>query len=121
MKKNNKNTQQQRKKNVLLPLLHVLKSINPEQRVIILAHMDEKTRDAIYETITHVLTSDHMPIDKRILLKNELGAHKKDLRYVIDKKKGSLQRRKKLAQIGGGPMTPVLKLAIPLLLNMFPS
>jgi hypothetical protein len=108
-----------RKRDVLLPLLQVLKSLEPEQRIIILAHMDDRTRDAIYETITRVLTSDKIPFERRLRLKSELADHKDCFRCLVDKKSGKRERKKKLAQVGGGVMTPVLKAAIPLLLNMF--
>lgn len=93
--------------------------MKPEHRMIMLAHLDDKTRDGIYETITHVLKSDAVPFRKRLFLKSKLAPHKKELRYLADRKKGPVQKRRKLAQIGGGPMTHVLKTAIPLLLNIF--
>ena len=103
----------------MLPLLHVLRTIRPEQRVILLAHFDDQTRDALYATIGQVLKSNKVPIRNRLLLKAKLFAHKDKLRYLADKKKTSTSKRRKLAQIGGSPMKYILKTAIPLLLNLF--
>jgi hypothetical protein len=106
-------------KTVLLPLLQVLQTIKPEHRMILLAHFDDKTSDSLYATITQVLKSNKVPIAKRLLLKSKLTPYKKDFRYLNDKKKSGTQKKKRLTQLGGGPMTHVLKTAIPLLLNMF--
>ena len=104
---------------VLLPLLQVLKEVRPDQRVILMAHFDDKTRDSLYETITNVLRSEKVPFDKRLFLKSKLASYKSDLRYLSNKSKSPTQKRRKLSQIGGGPMSHVLKLAIPLLLNLY--
>lgn len=108
-----------RVKSVLLPLLHALKGVRPDHRVILMAHFDDKTRDALYETITNVLRSEKVPFEKRLFLKTKLAEHRDDLRYLSNKKKSSKQKQKRLAQIGGGPMSHVLDLAIPLLLNLY--
>lgn len=121
MKKVSKKSKVSKRNEELLALLHVLKSIEPNQRVIVMAHMDNKTKDGIYKTITRVLKSGKVPIDERILLKKELGPYKKEFRYLSDKKKSVRPKTKKLTQVGGGPMTPILKLAIPLLLDLFPK
>jgi hypothetical protein len=106
---------------VLLPLLQVLKSLTSEQRTIVLAHLDDKTRDFIYETITTVLRSEKLPFRKRAALKEKLSPYKNDLRYISDKKKSRAQKKNRLTQLGGGPMAHVLKTAIPMLLNLFPK
>lgn len=106
---------------VVLPLLHVLKSIKPEQRQIILAHLDDSARDALYQTIGEVLRSDRVPFAKRLFLKSKLGPHRNDFRYLASPNKSATQKRKKLAQIGAGPMTHLLRTAIPLLMNLFPK
>jgi hypothetical protein len=111
-----------RKKRVLLPLLQVLKSMKPEYRVIILSHLDDETRDSLYETITDVLNSDRVPFRRRLYLKSKLSPYKDHLRYLADRNKNSgYGKKKRLAQVGGGPMSHVLKTAIPLLLNIFPK
>lgn len=109
-----------KKKAVVLPLLHALKSIKPEHRVIILAHLDDETRDALYEAITHVLRSDRIPFRKRLFLKSKLKPYKNHLRYLTSEKRSGEQKKKRLTQIGGGPMAYVLREAIPLLLDVFP-
>lgn len=108
-----------RHKKVLLPLLDVLKSVKPEQRVILLAHLDDKTRDLLYQTIQRVLTSDRVPFRKRLFLKSKLSDHKHDLRFLADRRKSVGAKKRKLAQMGAGPMSYILKAAIPLLLNVF--
>lgn len=109
------------RKKVLLPLLHVLKSVKPEQRQILLAHLDDDTRDLLYGTITEVLRSSKVPFRKRLFLKSKLEPYKRDLRYLSNPQKSKIEKRKKLSQMGAGPMQLILRTAIPLLLNLFPK
>lgn len=105
---------------VLLPVLGVLRSMKPEQRIILLAHLDDPTRDALYRTIGEVLHSDKVPRKRRLTLKGKLEPYKKELRYLANAKRTSASRKKRaLAQIGGGPLSHVLGAAIPLLLDTF--
>ena len=66
----------------LIPLLQALQSVKPEYRVVFLAHLDDESRDQIYQTIDHVLRSDSVPFRKRLFLKSKLGEHRQDLRYL---------------------------------------
>lgn len=104
---------------IVLPLLHVLKSLKPQQRVILLAHLDDKSRDALYQAIGHVLTTDKIPMRKRLFLKHQLSPHKEDLRFLCSKRHDSECKRRKLTQIGGGPMAHILRAAVPLMLNYY--
>lgn len=110
-----------RNKKVLLPLLHVLKSIQPQQRQILLAHFDDATRDLLYATIAEVLRSSRVPFQKRLFLRAKLSPYKNDLRYLNSPKKTKEQKRKKLQQLGAGPVNHIFRTAIPLLLNLFPK
>jgi hypothetical protein len=107
-------------KKVVLPLLHVLKSIRPDHRVIILAHLDDRARDALYESIMRVLSSKTIPLRRRRALKSKLQPYKNHLRYLADATRSGVLKKKRLVQIGGGPMTHLLREAVPLLLNLFP-
>lgn len=109
-----------KKQQVMLPLLHVLKSIKPAHRIIILAHLDDKTRDALYATIMRVLQSSKVPLETRLKLKSQLKKYQKDLRYLADRSKSDRVKKRKLVALGGSPMRQVLNTAIPLLMNMFP-
>ena len=108
-----------RSKKVVLPLLTALRSVPPNLRVILLSHLDNSTRDRLYETISHVLKSNRVPFAKKLFLKSKLLPYKDQLRFLADKKKSSRSKKQRLAQIGGGPMTHVLGTAIPLLLNLY--
>ncbi len=110
-----------RSRKVLLPLLNALRSVKPKDRVIILAHLTDSAKDHLYETINYVLKSEEVPFAKRLFLKNKLGPYKDHLRYLAAHRGGRRGggKNKKLAQIGGGPMTHVLGAAIPLLLNIY--
>lgn len=106
---------------VLLPLLEVLKSVKPDQRVIILAHLDDQTRDLLYKTIYKVINSDKIPFAKRRFLNSKLTPFKNELRDLGDANKTLFQKKKRLIQVGGGPMSYVLRAAIPLILDTFPK
>lgn len=108
-------------KKSLLPFLHVLKSLKARDRIIILAHLDDETRDSIYKTISQVLRSNKVPIQNKLYLRDKLKSHKDNLRYLINQKKSSTQKKKKLTQIGGSPLSVLLNTALPLMLNLFPA
>jgi len=104
----------------VLPLLGVLKTLKPADRIIVLSHLDDITRDRLYETINHVLsTASPLPAAKKKLLKRRLWKHRDDLRFVTDANKRSGERKKRLLQMGGAPMGYLLKTAVPLLLNLY--
>ena len=110
-----------KKQSLILPLLNVLRSVKADARQIILAHLDDKTRDLIYETIAKVLQSgEKIPPRRRANLKFQLSPYKDDLRVITHPKKSTKQKRKRLEQIGGKPMQHIIAAAIPLLLNLFP-
>ena len=108
-----------RRKRFLLPLLSILKRIKPSERIIIMSHIDDVTRDALYETINHVLTSESIPLRKRLLLKAKLTPFKNDFRFLTSKKRSSVAKKKKLTMMGGAPLGYVVKTAIPLLLDLY--
>ncbi len=109
------------RKSSLIPLLHVLKSLKSADRVIILAHLDDHTRDAIYKTVSNVLKSKRVPIQNRIHLRDNLGSFKSDFRCLISKDSSSVQKKKKLTQLGGNPLSLILDTALPLMLDLFPK
>lgn len=114
----------------LLPLLGVLKAVRPYQRVILMAHLNDKTHDALYRTINKVLRSERVPFRKRLFLRSKLRKFKREFRQLsavsdapTTRVTRSLAARKKkaLMQVGGSPFSYMLQAAIPLLLNLFPK
>lgn len=93
--------------------------MRPQHRVIVLAHLDDRTRDGIYDTVTRVLSAKKLPARKRQYLRRKLGPHKDLLRVLADSKRSRRVKAKVLPQVGAGPMTHVLGAAVPLLLNLF--
>lgn len=108
-----------RKQRELLPLLDVLRRVKPSQRVILLSHMSDATKDDIYATVADLLQGRRMPARKRRALKAKLLPFKDQLRFLADGTKSPSQKSKVLVQVGAGPMSVVLKTAVPLLLNLF--
>ena len=102
-----------------LALLHVLNSMKHEHRVVLLEHLSDTVRDRIYKLITHILTSTHIPLRKRVFLKNQLGEDKEATRVFLNPKASSAQRRMTLCRVGGGPMKYMLRAALPVLLDMY--
>lgn len=97
----------------LIPMLQVLKSMKADDRIILLNHMNDRAKDALYKTITTLLTSKSLSAKKRKLLQ-------KKLEPVAKKSpKGVVAKRKALVQLGGSPLSYVLKTALPLYLNLF--
>ncbi len=110
-----------KQKTQLIPLLNVLKSLKSDDRVIILAHLDDETRDGLYATIAAVLKSEKVPIETRLALHRKLKNHKDCLAHIVSQKTSSKVKKKKLTQMGGGPMKLILQTALPLLLRLFPN
>ncbi len=107
-------------KKVILPLLGVLKNLKAADRIIILAHLDDLSRDSLYETINRVLSqSSPLPSSKKKLLKKKLWPHRDDLRYLTSQKKSNREKKRRLVHMGGNPLGYLLKTAVPLLLNLY--
>lgn len=110
-----------RQKTELIPLLNVLKSLKSNDRVIILAHLDDETRDALSATIASVLESEKVPIETRLHLHKKLRDHRDCLKHIISDRASSKTKKKKLTQLGGGPMKHILQAALPMMLQLFPK
>ena len=108
-----------KKRQIILPLLHILRQIKPEYRIILLAHFDNATKDSIYEVITDILTTEKIPFEHRLKLKKDLSPYKNRLQQVVRRKVYSDRDRNKLPQIGGGPMTSLFDSALPYLLDLY--
>ena len=109
------------RKGELIPLLEVLRSLKSSDRIIILAHLDEETRDALSSTIASVLKSEKVPVETRLGLQKKLHRHGDSLSCVVDHAASGKERRRTLSQLGGGPMKVLLNAALPLLLDLFPK
>lgn len=109
-----------KQRKTLLPLLNVLESLNSEDRVIVLAHLDDCTRDALSNLIALVIRSSHIRGMERALLKNELEPYKNNIKYLVDSRfKNKKKKKDHLIKIGGGPLLTVLQSGIPILLRLF--
>lgn len=103
----------------LLPMLQVLKQMKASDRIILLSHLDDYSKDAIQKTISHVLTSDAVPRRKRKLLIDKLAPYKKRIMYLNSPRASSVGKRKTVVQLGGDPLGYVLNAALPLFVNLF--
>ena len=106
-------------KRIILPLLDLLQSLPPERMRIFISHLDDKTRDQLYETVMLSLTSSKIPFRKRLFLKTKLAPFRQHLTVLASRRASPSAKKTKLAQIGGAPMKYVLRLAIPVLLGTF--
>ncbi len=106
---------------VYLPLYNALRKMKPDERVIVMSHFDDRTRDAIYRTVTEVLRSRSLAPQRRRNLARKLEAYKNEFRYLMDKRKGAVGKKRRLAQVGGAPMTSVLSTAVSMLSELFPK
>jgi len=102
----------------MLPLLQTIKDFKPKQRrSILLNHLDDEACETIYEAVANVLKNERVDPKTRLRLKKKLAAHKNDLRYLASPSKKPALKKKKLAKMGGFPLTAILSAAIPLLLS----
>ena len=82
-----------RKRTIILPLLSVLKDMRTDQRIIVLQHFDDATRDPLYEVIEHALRDSRLPARQRARLRTKLMPRKHEWRYILDRS-GPLAMRK---------------------------
>ena len=104
-----------------LSLVKALKSMKPQHRVVILSHLDERARDQLCECIHELLFSSRISSRKRLLLRLKLMDHNHNLRTVCGPpgKRTASKKKKNLVQMGGAPMSILLKSAIPYLMDIF--
>lgn len=107
-------------KQMYVPLLNVLKKMEPEDRIILMSHFNDVTTDYLCATITRLLRDQKIPFEKKLVLREKLMPYEKKLRYLAKKTKSSKKmRRKVLSQIGGGPMNYLIDTALTKLLDLF--
>lgn len=103
-----------------LPLLHVLKTLKPYQRQIIIDHLDDDSCDSL----TYCLSTVVKQVDKLKSKKKLQGcvkANKKQFCKILSPAKTKKLRQGKkraLTQVGGNPLGLILSTAIPLLLSL---
>lgn len=105
----------------ILPFLQTFKDLKASQRGIMLAHLDDKSCETLYETVSNVLKNPMVTAAQRKKLKKVLLPHKHCLRSLTTRSGSARSKRKKLQKIGGFPFAAILGTAIPLLLNLIAS
>ena len=101
------------KKNI--PFLNVIKDLTPDQRIIILSHLDSKSAKTIIQCIKKVLRGRGLKNSQREDLKNRLLPQKDLLRKIVSEKKLK-QKQKHLPKIGGS-LGLILGTLIPILID----
>lgn len=102
----------------VIPFLQTFKDLRPNQRSILIGHIDDKSCEILYEAIANVLRSPRISDGQRKKLRKILQAHKSCLRSLISNKTSRTLKRKKLQQIGGFPLATILATAVPLVLDL---
>jgi hypothetical protein len=102
----------------ILPFIHTFKTLRPAQRVILLAHLDDKSCNLLCECCANVLHNSKIPTAKRKRLSKALLPHKAALRQLVHPSGSLTAKRKKLYQLGGGPLSLILGTALPLLVDL---
>lgn len=104
----------------ILPLLGVLKGLGAPQRVIVLAHLDNATRDKVYDCINQTLSHrSALPNEAKSCLRRKLWKHRGQLRCLRCRKVSKKVKRQKLIQMGGAPLGYLLKSMVPLMLKLY--
>lgn len=115
VRKKMKNTKKIKK---LLPFLQTMKEMRPAHRTIMLNHLDDESAENICEAAANVLRNDNLTQKQKTRLRRYLNPHKSTLRYITKKQVSIKNKKKKLSQIGGNPLSFILSTAIPLLLSV---
>ena len=103
----------------IVPFLQTLKKIpNPSTRSIVLSHLDEDACEMLCGAIYNVFFNNRVPDKKKRRLAKILRPHAEPLTALSERRGNTAFKKKKLAQIGGGPLTTILGTAIPLFLSV---
>ena len=70
----------------IVPLLNIILKSSPENRCILLAHLDPSAYDTIIYCVSLVLTSNTISKRDRTYLNRVLAVDKDSLRFLINKK-----------------------------------
>jgi len=110
-----------------LPLLQALKSFKPgQERTTLLGYLNDEACESIYHMIANILRNDAVSMRNKKAVIRSLGPHKKKLRSIaggrkktVDaQRKFNLYKRRTLMKMGGGVLSTLLKVGIPLLLSL---
>lgn len=108
-----------KQRKTVLPLLNILESLPANDRVIILAHLDDCSLDLLTQLISTVIRNKHIHEAEQELLRQELGPYKHHIRHLLNDKFKNKTRKNHLVKIGGSPLSAILQTGIPLLLRLF--
>lgn len=101
-----------------LPLLHVLRKLPHVDRQIIIAHLNDHSCDYVEHCITKVLRGKRRVTPKlRDELKKCIKEHESDFNRLFSTRSSAV-KRKTLAKVGGGALSLLLSIGIPLLLGL---
>lgn len=112
-----------------LPLLRALKSFkNGKERTTLLGYLNDEACESIYHMIANVLRNDGLSKRKQNRLATALEPHKKNLRKLTraggramnlnSRKELAKFKRKTLVKMGGGVLSTLLSIGLPLLLSL---
>lgn len=103
----------------LWPLLSILKehSTDKETRNAVLDFINDEGISVICCCVDRAFNAQDMPEGLKDLLKKNLHAYKKPIRYIIRNKNNPKGSRKRLKQTGGG-IGMILAAALPVLANL---
>lgn len=105
-------------KKIVISLLQTLKELKPNHRVILLSHLDDKSTDALFDSIRRVLRASSLPLSTRQRLRRVLSPHKESVRFIADSRNSRVARKKKMVQMGGFPIAALLGAAVPLIVDL---
>jgi len=110
-----------------LPLLHALKSFKSgKERSVLLNYLNDEACESIYHMIANVLRNKKVDENKRKEIFSLLDAHRADLRKVMAGKAKTMDEQRKLSRfkqrtlvkMGGGLLTTLLTIGIPILTSL---
>lgn len=101
-----------------LPLLHVLRKLPPVERQIIVSHLNDHSCEYIEVCIEKVLKSKkRVSPEVREALEKCIREHKTDVSRLFSTRSPNV-KRKTLAKVGGGFLSLLLGVGVPLLLSL---
>lgn len=101
-----------------LPLLHVLKKLPAADRQILLLHLNDKSCSYVEHCITKVLKGKNkLSPELHDALKECVQSHQHDLIRILKTQSPTVKRRA-LAKVGGGFLSLLLGVGIPMLLSL---
>lgn len=97
-------------------LISILCKLKPEDRQEVMRYVDSSVIESISICVANVIDQrSSLNLKKRRKLHSAIVSEQRRLRYIARKSNSLANKKKYLLQVGGGTLTQILRVAVPLM------